>query len=64
MVPVFTSVACQNNCEQRELTVARALYDAALDSGVWFDPWDDLDDEVREFFLKYARVAIKALESI
>lgn len=63
-MPVFTSLVCQNNCEQRELAVAKALYDAALDSGFWFEPWDALDDETREFFFKYARAAIKALASV
>lgn len=64
---MFTSLFCPNNCDQRQLTVAEALYNftrttlEAEAMNVWDGPWDDLEDEARQFFLKLAGAAIKAL---
>lgn len=62
---MFTSLVCPNDCDQRELTIAEALYNATLGaatmSGIWGEPWEELEEEAKQFFLKLAKVAIKAI---
>jgi len=60
MVPVFTSMICENDCDRREAKIAEALYQAAYD-GILNIPWDEAEDEIKEYFLKFARAALKAI---
>lgn len=66
MRPLFTSLICQNNCDQREAKIAEALYRAAMEAaavaGLWEEPWDELEDEARQFFFKLARAALDTIE--
>lgn len=46
---------CQGDCGQRELEVAKSIYDSTVASG-FLSPWDTLDHETKDLFLNYARM--------
>lgn len=67
MTQLFTSAVC-DHCDEREQAVARALYrescefSAQMGLGLGDESWEDLEDEARDAFTRFARAAIKALE--
>ena len=61
MMPVFTTMVCENDCERRESKIAEALYQAAIDDGFLSIPWDEAEEETKEFFTRFARAAARAI---